>query len=75
MRNPHGEVFNDLVTKIFKIKIYSNEAKSYLEKTRKFFADFRNKFNQSILDSIEEFKEIRKSRYLFNYFVTNQIVL
>ncbi|CAB4403290.1 unnamed protein product [Rhizophagus irregularis] len=61
-RSPRGEVFDELITKIFKIKIHSNEAKSYLEKTRKFFIDFRNKFNQIILTSVEEFKEIRKNR-------------
>ncbi|CAG8778486.1 3459_t:CDS:2, partial [Rhizophagus irregularis] len=60
-RSPRGEVFDELITKIFKIKIHSNEAKSYLEKTRKFFIDFRNKFNQIILTSVEEFKEIRKN--------------
>ena len=74
-RSPRGEVFDELITKIFKIKIHSNEAKSYLEKTQKFFIDFRNKFNQIILTSVEEFKEIRKNRYLFNCFVANQIVL
>ncbi|CAB4392198.1 unnamed protein product [Rhizophagus irregularis] len=62
VRSPRGEVFDELITKIFKIKIHSNEAKSYLEKTRKFFIDFRNKFNQIILTSVEEFKEIRKNR-------------
>ncbi|GBC16067.2 hypothetical protein GLOIN_2v1769062 [Rhizophagus irregularis DAOM 181602=DAOM 197198] len=61
-RSPRGEVFDELITKIFKIKIHLNEAKSYLEKTRKFFIDFRNKFNQIILTSVEEFKEIRKNR-------------
>ncbi|UZO00442.1 uncharacterized protein OCT59_011576 [Rhizophagus irregularis] len=61
-RSPRGEVFDELITKIFKIKIHSNEAKSYLKKTRKFFIDFRNKFNQIILTSVEEFKEIRKNR-------------
>ncbi|UZO22419.1 uncharacterized protein OCT59_014782 [Rhizophagus irregularis] len=60
-RSPCGEVFDELITKIFKIKIHSNEAKSYLEKTRKFFINFRNKFNQIILTSVEEFKEIRKN--------------
>jgi len=75
VRSPRSEVFDDLITKIFKIEIYSNEAKSYLEKTRKFFTDFRNKFNQIILSFVEEFKEIRKSRYLFNCFVANQLVL
>ncbi|CAB4445567.1 unnamed protein product [Rhizophagus irregularis] len=63
-RSPRGEVFDELITKIFKIKIHSNEAKSYLEKTRKFFIDFRNKFNQIILTSVEEFKEIRKKQHL-----------
>ncbi|PKC51975.1 hypothetical protein RhiirA1_482543 [Rhizophagus irregularis] len=57
-----GEVFNELITKIFKIKIHSNEAKNYLEKTQKFFIDFKNKFNQIILTSVEEFKKIRKNR-------------
>ncbi|CAB4383114.1 unnamed protein product [Rhizophagus irregularis] len=61
-RSLRGEVFDELITKIFKIKIHSNEAKSYLKKTRKFFIDFRNKFNQIILTSVEEFKEIRKNR-------------
>jgi len=61
-RSPRGEVFDDLITKIFKIKIYTNEAKSYLERTRKFFTDFRNKFNQNISNTVDEFKEIRKNR-------------
>ncbi|CAB4376077.1 unnamed protein product [Rhizophagus irregularis] len=61
-RSLRGEVFDELITKIFKIKIHLNEAKGYLEKTRKFFIDFRNKFNQIILTSVEEFKEIRKNR-------------
>ncbi|RGB22013.1 hypothetical protein C1646_776819 [Rhizophagus diaphanus] len=30
-RSPRGEVFDELITKNFKIKIHSNEAKSYLE--------------------------------------------
>ncbi|CAB5329260.1 unnamed protein product [Rhizophagus irregularis] len=60
-RSPCGEVFDELITKIFKIKIHSNEAKSYLKKTQKFFINFRNKFNQIILTSVEEFKEIRKN--------------
>ena len=75
MRSPRSEVFDDLIAKIFKIEIYSNEAKSYLKKTCKFFTDFRNKFNQIILSFVEEFKEIRKTRYLFNCFVANQLVL
>jgi len=75
VRDPCSKVFDDLITKIFEIKIYSNEAKSYLEKTRKFFTDFRNKLNHIILSFVEEFKEIRKSRYLFNCFVANQLVL
>lgn len=74
-RDPRGEVFDNLVTKIFQVKLHSDVAKSYLEKTRKFFTDFRNKFNQSISSNVEKFKEIRKSRYLFNCFVANQIVL
>jgi hypothetical protein len=74
-RSPRGEVFDDLITKIFKIKIYTNEAKSYLERTRKFFTDFRNKFNQNISNTVDEFKEIRKNRYLFNCFVANKIAL
>ncbi|GET58933.1 hypothetical protein GLOIN_2v1876551 [Rhizophagus irregularis DAOM 181602=DAOM 197198] len=39
-----------------------NKSACYLEKPRKFFIDFRNKFNQIILTSVEEFKEIRKNR-------------
>jgi hypothetical protein len=71
-RNPSSEVLDNLVVKIFRIKIYTREAKGHLEKTRKFLTDFRNKFNQSILCSVNEYKEIRKSRYLF--VCTQQIV-
>jgi hypothetical protein len=77
-RNPPGEVFDDMIIKIFKIKIYTNEAKSYLERTRKFLTDFRNKFNQNILNTVKEFKEIRKTRYHTIYlivFVANKILL
>lgn len=51
--------------KIFQFKIYTSEARSHLEKTRKSLIDFRNKFNQNILNLVEEYKKIRKSRYLF----------
>ncbi|UZO19142.1 uncharacterized protein OCT59_010442 [Rhizophagus irregularis] len=74
VRSPRGEVFDELITKIFKIKIHSNEAKSYLEKTRKFFIDFRNKFNQIILTSVEEFKEIRKNRASTGSLSQNELI-
>ncbi|GBC51885.2 hypothetical protein GLOIN_2v1786777 [Rhizophagus irregularis DAOM 181602=DAOM 197198] len=34
-RNPSSEALDDLVVKIFQFKIYTSEARSYLEKTRK----------------------------------------
>ncbi|CAB4398702.1 unnamed protein product [Rhizophagus irregularis] len=43
-------------------KIYTSEARGYLDKTRKSLTDFRNKFNQNILNLVREYKEIRKSR-------------
>ncbi|UZO28609.1 uncharacterized protein OCT59_022126 [Rhizophagus irregularis] len=61
-RNPSSEALDDLVVKIFQFKIYTSEARSYLEKTRKSLIDFRNKFNQNILNLVEEYKKIRKSR-------------
>ncbi|UZO07342.1 uncharacterized protein OCT59_027628 [Rhizophagus irregularis] len=39
-----------------------NKARGYLDKTRKSLTDFRNKFNQNILNLVREYKEIRKSR-------------
>ncbi|PKC07800.1 hypothetical protein RhiirA5_478871 [Rhizophagus irregularis] len=61
-RNLSSEALDDLVVKIFQFKIYTSEARSYLEKTRKSLIDFRNKFNQNILNLVEEYKKIRKSR-------------
>ncbi|UZO23889.1 uncharacterized protein OCT59_016218 [Rhizophagus irregularis] len=43
-------------------KIYTSEARGYLDKTHKSLTDFRNKFNQNILNLVREYKEIRKSR-------------
>ncbi|CAB4384628.1 unnamed protein product [Rhizophagus irregularis] len=40
----------------------SRKARGYLDKTRKSLTDFRNKFNQNILNLVREYKEIRKSR-------------
>jgi hypothetical protein len=68
VRNPRNETFDELIVKIFKVKIYSNEGKSLLERTRKSFTDFRNKFNQNILNEINEYKNIRRERYFFNCF-------
>ncbi|CAB4445991.1 unnamed protein product [Rhizophagus irregularis] len=62
VRNPSSEALDDLVVKIFRFKIYTSEAKGYLDKTRKSLTDFRNKFNQNILNLVREYKEIRKSR-------------
>ncbi|CAB4396166.1 unnamed protein product [Rhizophagus irregularis] len=62
VRNPSSEALDNLVVKIFWFKIYTSEARGYLDKTRKSLTDFRNKFNQNILNLVREYKEIRKSR-------------
>ncbi|CAB4398401.1 unnamed protein product [Rhizophagus irregularis] len=62
VRNPSSEALNNLVVKIFQFKIYTSEARGYLDKTRKSLTDFRNRFNQNILNLVREYKEIRKSR-------------
>jgi hypothetical protein len=58
-RNPSGQVLDDLIIKIFNIQIYTNEAKGLLEKTRKVFNDFRNKFNGQVLAQVKEYKAVR----------------
>src|SRR6266542_4103250 len=65
VRNPCNDAYDELVKKVFKIKIHSNEGKNYLEKTRKSFTDFQNKLNNSVLQAIDEYKNIRGNRYLF----------
>ncbi|CAB4396615.1 unnamed protein product [Rhizophagus irregularis] len=50
VRNPSSEALDNLVVKIFQFKIYTSEARGYLDKTRKSLTDFRNKFNQNILN-------------------------
>ncbi|GET54110.1 hypothetical protein GLOIN_2v1786777 [Rhizophagus irregularis DAOM 181602=DAOM 197198] len=57
-----SEALDNLVVKIFQFKIYTSEARGYLDKTHKSLTDFRNKFNQNILNLVREYKEIRKSR-------------
>jgi len=54
-----------LVKKIFKVQIYSTDGKDFLAKTRRAFADYRNKLNQNIEHEINEYKNIRKNRYIF----------
>lgn len=61
-RNPPSQILDEMIAKIFNVKVYANVAKRYLEKTRKSFTDFRNKFNQNILESVEEYKKIRTER-------------
>ena len=65
MRNSRNKTFDELIVKIFKVKIYSNEGKSLLERIRKSFMDFRNKFNQNILNEINEYKNIEKRKVCF----------
>ncbi|CAB4373269.1 unnamed protein product [Rhizophagus irregularis] len=62
VRNPSSEALDNLVVKIFRFKIYTSEARGYLNKTHKSLTYFRNKFNQNILNLVREYKEIRKSR-------------
>ncbi|EXX65947.1 hypothetical protein RirG_128460 [Rhizophagus irregularis DAOM 197198w] len=50
VRNPSSEALDNLVVKIFQFKIYTSKARGYLDKTRKSLTDFRNKFNQNILN-------------------------
>ena len=52
---------DDLIIKIFNIQIYTNEAKGLLEKTRKAFTDFQNKFNGQVLAEIKVYKGVRES--------------
>ena len=61
-RNPPSQILDEIIEKIFNVKVYSDVAKKYLEKTRKTFTDFRNKFNQNILESVDEYKKIRTGR-------------
>lgn len=68
-RDPCSEALDDLIVKIFQIKIYTGEAKEHLKRTRKSLTDFRNKLNKNILSAVTEYKEIRQSRYLFNWFI------
>lgn len=72
MRNPSSEALDNLVVKIFRFKIYTSEARGYLDKTRKSLTDFRNKFNQNILNLVREYKEIRKSRLFILLFYSQQ---
>ncbi|CAB4394002.1 unnamed protein product [Rhizophagus irregularis] len=50
VRNLSSEALDNLVVKIFRFKIYTSEARGYLDKTCKSLTDFRNKFNQNILN-------------------------
>jgi hypothetical protein len=60
-RDPPGKALDDLIIKIFNIQIYTNEAKGLLEKTRKAFTDFQNKFNGQVLAEIRVYKGVRES--------------
>ena len=72
-RNPPSQILDEIIAKIFNVKVYANVAKRYLEKTRKSFTDFRNKFNQNILESVEEYKKIRAERGTHGNLSTREI--
>jgi hypothetical protein len=61
-RDPPSTILDEVISKIFNVKIYSDVAKKYLEKTRRTFSDFRNKFNQNVLEGVDEYKKIRRER-------------
>ncbi|CAB4394566.1 unnamed protein product [Rhizophagus irregularis] len=60
VRNLSSEALDNLVVKIFQFKIYTSEARGYLDKTRKSLTDFRNKFNQNILNLGYDWKSFSK---------------
>ncbi|CAB4443488.1 unnamed protein product [Rhizophagus irregularis] len=64
-RSPRGEVFDELITKIFKIKIHSNEAKKEFKEIRKNRASTRSLSQKELIDYVDkEFVQKILSRQL-----------
>ncbi|CAB5380885.1 unnamed protein product [Rhizophagus irregularis] len=61
VRDPPSEALDSLIKKIFGVQTYSSDAKTILERTRKSFIDFQNKYNDSIANLVNNYRE-SKSR-------------
>ncbi|CAB4443085.1 unnamed protein product [Rhizophagus irregularis] len=53
-RSPRGEVFDELITKIFKIKIHSNEAKKEFKEIRKNRASTGSLSQKELIDYVDK---------------------
>ncbi|CAB4398581.1 unnamed protein product [Rhizophagus irregularis] len=73
VRNPSSEALDNLVVKIFQFKIYTSEARGYLDKTRKSLTDFRNKFNQNILNLGYDWKSFSSQKEIKDYVDENVV--
>lgn len=66
IRDPPDSAIDDLVKTVFKIKeLYSEKAKYVLNRTRTTLRDFRNKYNNSIVKLVDEYKSTRFFSYFF----------
>ena len=63
IRYPSSEVIDGVVTKIFSIDIYSEQAKYILKHTKNSFGDFRNKYNDGVVKLVNDYKNLRYSLY------------
>ena len=65
IRYSPARTIEDLVKKIFLLDIYSEKATSFIKRSKFGFNDYRNKYNNTILSFVNEYKKIRYSLCFF----------
>ena len=56
IRDPSVESLDNFVVMITGKNLYSDESQDFLERIRKAFIDYRNKFNENIQKQVSKFK-------------------
>ena len=67
VRNPPSITIDEMVTKVFAINVNSEQGKSLLSRTKSIFGDFRNKYNNAVVNFVKDYKKTRYFSYFFMF--------
>lgn len=71
LRDPPDDVFDSIPIIIFGVDVNSGKAKFVIKRSRDFFTDFRNKYNDGIVKYVQEYKRVRYISGLYVFFFTS----
>ena len=76
VRNPSGDILDDLVKKVFtNYEIHSEQTIRVVTHFRNSFNDYQNKYNKAILSLVENYKMMRYSLYFILFFIDLMMIL